>query len=141
MKIALKLPGIFLMMMLMLTSTFAVAGPDGNCTKGPWVVVAQSDVLSHDGKLKLNAKVVQFESICYAWPQMVHQLLVDVTRTDGVREIIFLESQYIASDDQGNILDTHDGSIATSDYRTYEDNDISNIEVLVPGFDPLKLNF
>ncbi|OFZ27936.1 MAG: hypothetical protein A2381_08045 [Bdellovibrionales bacterium RIFOXYB1_FULL_37_110] len=140
MKITLKLPGIFLMMMLMLTSTFAVAGPDGQCT-GPWVVVAQSDVLSHDGKLKLNAKVVQFELNCLAPPRTVHQLLVNVTRADGVFEILFFESQYIAYDDQGNIVQTDDGSIAISDYQTYEDNDISSVEVLVQGFDTLKLTF
>ena len=130
------------MMMLMLTSTFTVAGgPADNCLTGPWVVVAQGDVLSHDRRLKLNAKVVQFESTCSGWPQTELRLLVDLTRADGVFEILYSESKYIASDDQGNVLDIDDGSIAISDYKSYEDNEVSNIEVLVPGFEPLKLNF
>ena len=129
------------MMMLMLTSTFAVAGPDGNCTRGPIVVVAQGDVLSHDGKLNLNAKILRFNSVCFGPLQTVHQIMVEVTRMDGVREILFFESQYIASDDQGNILEANDGSIAGTDHHIYVDSEVSNIEVLVPGFNPLKLNF
>ena len=140
MKIALKLPKILLMALLMMTSTFVVAGPDGNCTKGT-ETIAQNNVLSNDGTLRLNAIVQKYITICDGPEHAVVRLDVRVERVDGVPEVLFLEAKVIASDDQGNVVETNNDDVFSIRFRTYVADEVSNLEVHVEGFDPFEFNF